>query len=262
MDNLEIYKTILKVAGEAAGLLRDLQASGRGFDVIEGETIRADLESENYIIDALKHEGIRGLFIAEENGVIDGSGPWKIVIDPLDGSRNYSKGIPWSSVSIAVAPRDSTLSGVIAGIVYPLAHIEPIGFAKGFGCYRRLVPLRKPERLGEFIYVYVDNLEALNMLSKGLDLLKGHVIRSMGSAAIEIAFTGIGVARAFLDMKAKLRVVDVAAAAGIVWECGGSIRMSPNQELDAPLKAVERFKMVVASLDHDYLNAWRHRLTG
>jgi len=261
MEHLELYRALLRVAGEAAGLLRDLQASGSGLEVVKGDTIRADLESEQYIIDALRSEGVRGLFIAEENGVLEEPGPWKIIIDPLDGSRNYSKGIPWSSVSIAVAPRQSTLSDVIAGVVYPLTGIEPIGFARGHGCFRRFTRLDRPGRLGEFIYVYVDNLEALNMLSKGLDLLKGHVIRSMGSAALEISLTGIGVARAFLDMKAKLRVVDVAAAAGIVWECGGSVRMAPGVELDSPLQGIERFKMVLASLDHGYLESWRKRLS-
>ncbi|MCE4606624.1 MAG: hypothetical protein F7B59_04735 [Desulfurococcales archaeon] len=255
MDTIEIYKTLYKVAGEAAGLIRERFWDDSSREMIAEDTMRIDLESEQYIIDALRKEGISGTFIAEETGVTEYPGSYKIVIDPLDGSRNYKRGIPWFSISIAITPKEGALEDVVAGVVYPPIRLEPIGFAKGKGCYRGLAKV-SPGKDSDYVFVYVDNPEAYRLLGEGFMRLKGKVVRSMGSAALEIALTGIGVSYAFIDLRAKLRVVDVAAASGIVWECGGSIHMLPGVELNAPLKKIERFKMVNASLDRDFVNYW------
>ena len=255
MDTFEIYKVIYTVAGEAAGLIRERFWDDSSREMIAEDTMKIDLESEQYIINTLRKEGISGTFIAEETGVTEYPGSYKVVIDPLDGSRNYKRGIPWFSISIAVAPKEGTLKDVIAGIVYPPIGLEPIGFAKGKGCYRGLVRV-SPRKSSEYVFVYVDNPEAYRLLGEGFERLKGKVVRSMGSAALEIALTGIGVGYAFIDLRAKLRVVDVAAASGVVWECGGAIHMLPNVELDAPLRKVERFRMVNASLDRDFVKYW------
>ncbi|MEB3758065.1 MAG: hypothetical protein GSR76_04350, partial [Desulfurococcales archaeon] len=102
----------------------------------------------------------------------------------------------------------------------------------------------------------VDNPEAYRLMGEGFHRLKGMVVRSMGSAALETSLTGIGVGYAFIDLRAKLRVVDVAAAAGVVWECGGTVHMLPGVELDSPLRGIERFRMVNASLDREFVEYW------
>ncbi|MCE4615072.1 MAG: hypothetical protein F7B60_06060 [Desulfurococcales archaeon] len=255
MDTFGIYKILYKVAGEAAGLVRERFWDDSSREMIAEDTMKIDLESEQYIVDSLRSEGISGKFIAEETGVTEYQGSYKIIIDPLDGSRNYKRGIPWFSISIAVAPKEGSLKDVIAGIVYPPLGIEPLGFAKGLGCYRGLVET-KAKKGSEYVFVYVDNPEAYRLMGEGFSKLKGKVVRSMGSAALEIGLTGIGVGYAFIDLRAKLRVVDVAAASGIVWECGGTIHMLPGVELDAPLRNIERFKMVNASLEKEFVEYW------
>jgi myo-inositol-1(or 4)-monophosphatase len=255
MDSFEIYKVLYKVAGEAAGLVKESFWDDSSRKMVGDDTMKIDLESEQYIIDTLRSEGISGIFIAEETGVTEYPGSHKIIIDPLDGSRNYKRGIPWFSISIAVTPKNGSLRDVVAGIVYPPFNIEPIGFARGKGCFRGMVKT-SPGKDSEYVFVYVDNPEAYQLMGEGLGKLKGKVIRSMGSAALEIALTGIGVGYAFIDLRAKLRVVDVAAACGVVWECGGYVHMLPGIELDSPLHDVERFRMVNASLDENFINYW------
>ncbi len=256
VDSLDVYRILYRVAGEAAGLVRERFHDEGSRVMVAEDTMRIDLESEEYIIDSLRREGVSGVFIGEETGVSVYPGDYKIVIDPLDGSRNYKRGIPWFSISIAVAPRDGRLRDVFAGIVYPPIGLEPIGFARGSGCFRGLVRTSPLEGGSEYVFVYVDNPEAYRLLGMGLPRLKGRVVRSMGSAALEIALTGIGVGYAFIDLRAKLRVVDVAAATGVVWECGGHVHMAPGEEIDSPLEGVERFRMVNASLDPAFLEYW------
>ncbi len=255
MDRMEIYKAVYKVAGEAAGLVRERFWDDSSREMIGEDTMRIDLESEQYIIDALRVEGVSGIFIGEETGVTEYPGSYKVVIDPLDGSRNYKRGIPWFSISIAVVPRNGSLRDVVAGVVYPPIGMDPIGFARGDGCYKGLRRI-EPRSGSEYVFVYVDNPEAYRLMGEGFHRLKGMVVRSMGSAALEISLTGIGVGYAFIDLRAKLRVVDVAAAAGVVWECGGTVHMLPGVELDSPLKGVERFRMVNASLDREFVEYW------
>ncbi len=255
MEKMELYKAVYKVAGEAAGLVRERFWDDSSREMIGEDTMRIDLESEQYIIDALKAEGVSGIFIGEETGVTEHTGGYKVVIDPLDGSRNYKRGLPWFSISIAVAPRHGSLRDVIAGVVYPPIGMDPIGFVSGEGCYRGLRRI-EPQSSSEYVFVYIDNPEAYRLMGEGFHRLKGMVVRSMGSAALEISLTGIGVGYAFIDLRAKLRVVDVAAAAGVVWECGGTVHMLPGVELDSPLKRVERFRMVNASLDKGFVEYW------
>ncbi|MCC6052460.1 MAG: hypothetical protein LM585_04415, partial [Fervidicoccaceae archaeon] len=73
-------------------------------EVEKNETIKADLLAENYIVNQLKELGFKGKIVTEETGVIEvGDSDLIAIIDPLDGSINYSLGIPWFSISIAFA---------------------------------------------------------------------------------------------------------------------------------------------------------------
>ena len=54
--------------------------------------------------------------VSEEVGVV-GDGRWRVVVDPIDGSLNAKRGIPFFSISIAVADGD-TMDDVVFGYVY------------------------------------------------------------------------------------------------------------------------------------------------
>jgi myo-inositol-1(or 4)-monophosphatase len=252
VDEAREYRRILvRIAGEAAGLLRDLSCSEEYTSRVSGETIRADLESESYIIDALKSEGLGGRVVTEERGTVSlgGEGPI-FIVDPLDGSTNYGECIPWSSVSIAVAPPGATsLREVEAGAIAPVFWGPPMSFARGEGCYvggERVEPRRPASNL---IFVYVEHPEAAMGLARVTKELGGLKVRSLGSAALELAYTSLGRARLFLDLRSRLRNVDVAAAMGMLLECGGSIVGGRGEPLDSGLGGVERVGTVIASLD-------------
>jgi len=252
MDEPQEYRRILaRIAGEAAGLLRDLSCSEEYTTRVSGETIRADLEAESYIIDALRSEGLGGRVVTEERGIVSlgGEGP-TFIVDPLDGSTNYSDCIPWSSVSIAVAPPGASgLREVEAGAVAPIFWGSTLSFARRGGCYvgeERVEPRRPPSNV---IFVYVEHPEAAMGLARVTRELGGLKVRSLGSAALELAYTSLGRARLFLDLRSRLRNVDVAAAMGMLLECGGVIVGGQGEPLDSRLEGVERVGTVIASLD-------------
>jgi myo-inositol-1(or 4)-monophosphatase len=243
-----LRRALRRIAGEAAGLLRDLSCTEEYSKRVGGETIRADIESESYIIDALRAEGFGGTVITEERGRVELNGRGPIfVLDPLDGSTNYASCIPWASVSLAALPPGArSLREVAAGVVAPVFYGYPISFARGEGCYigeERVEPGEAPR----ILFVYVDHPEAAVALARVTRRLGGLKVRSLGSAALEMALAGIGRAYAFLDLRSKLRNVDIAAALGITLECGGEALNGSGSPIDTGVGGVERVGTVISS---------------
>ena len=63
---------------------------------------QADKESERHIIDTIKRLYPSHGIIAEESGEYNPESDYKWIIDPLDGTTNFSQGLPVLSVSIAL----------------------------------------------------------------------------------------------------------------------------------------------------------------
>ena len=62
------------------------------------ETTAIDAAAERVILERLR--GIEGAtIVSEEVGILEGDGPLRIVVDPIDGSLNAKRGIPFFSVS-------------------------------------------------------------------------------------------------------------------------------------------------------------------
>ena len=74
---------------------------------------KADIESEEAILDILTAAFPDYTVIAEESGLQDKSSPYSLVIDPLDGTNNFVLGIPNFSVSIGLFHDDEIIAGVI-----------------------------------------------------------------------------------------------------------------------------------------------------
>ncbi len=241
MESEELRRILVKVSGEAAGLLRDIACTTEASTRVGEETFKADLISEEYIMDALKREGINGRFVSEERGVIVDKGDYTILIDPLDGSRNYANCIPWSSVSIAIADsKGRSLADVIAGVVTPVFYGDPVSFSSN-GCYMGATRISPPQESEKFIYVYVEHPEAAVLLAEIIGILgRGFKVRSLGSAALEITYVSIGRGKAFIDLRPKLRNIDVAAAIGLARTCGGKTTGPGGAIREIPIDKIVR----------------------
>lgn len=235
----------VRVAGEAAAYLRDRFGLEELFDVAvhhihdEDEGMRIDVESERNILELLRAEGFRGLFLGEESGLVRlGSDPYIVVADPLDGSKNYAGLIPWNAVSIAVAPlprgRSPCLLDVVAGAVAPVFQWPILSFARGRGAYEGGARATKSKRKSRLVLAYVETPEQARVVHRYLRLSDGkRSVRALGSASLEISWAGLGRAEAFIDVRSRLRVVDVAAAVWIAREAGSTVALeNPRARLD------------------------------
>ncbi len=237
-----------KVSSEAAALLRDNICDPRMAERIRGETTRADKMSEDYIVEALVREGLDVTIVSEEMGV-KGKGDLVALVDPLDGSINYINCIPWASVSIAfgLGPKRDGKGVIVAGSVAPVFNDPPLSFTLGKGCYRGGVKVEASDKEeSEIIAVYIDNKDVAQLLSKA-SFLQEYKLRSLGSASLELSYVGLGLISAFLDLRARLRNIDIAAAYGIVRECGGKVVDGFGRELSIPVMPIKKLGKVIAA---------------
>jgi myo-inositol-1(or 4)-monophosphatase len=185
----------------------------------------ADHLSEALIIDAIRAAHPEDGIIAEESGDhSSGAGhaptagvgrAW--IIDPLDGTINYANGIPFFCVSIALVEAGRPVVGVIhdptRGETYAASEDGPAtldGLPIGAST---------KERLSDFVVSMA--LSGPALISRARTVRKAiRVPRSMGSAALALAYVGDGRFDAFIQ-QGGLSSWDIAAA-GLIAERGGA----------------------------------------
>jgi len=205
-----------------------LSVREKGFEVaIKGGNPRdivtsIDLEANGRIISAIKKEFPSHRIYSEEGEGTDHGGDEQWVIDPIDGSSNFSRGIPHFSVCLGLLK-----GGVpVVGAVYNPVTRELFSFKKGGGAFLN----------GETIRVsVVSELEKAQVVfSPGSrkselwdwaaasyrKLLEHSSKRGMyGSSALDLCFIAAG--RADVGVYGTLSTLDIAAALGILYEAGG-----------------------------------------
>jgi myo-inositol-1(or 4)-monophosphatase len=182
--------------------------------------------------------------VSEEVG-ISGDGRWTIVIDPIDGSMNAKRGIPFFSISIAVADGD-TYDDVVFGYVYDFGSGEEWTATRGGGALldgEPLTQLPKDE-------IEILSFEATTTQYVADDAAKmvgvAHRLRVMGSLAITLCHLAAGRVDGVVSLKAA-RSVDIAAAQLLVRERGLAIDLLDAPPLGrAPLDLVGRSRVVAA----------------
>ncbi|MEM0021254.1 MAG: inositol monophosphatase family protein [Fervidicoccaceae archaeon] len=268
LDDEHLRKVSLSISREAAELLRELSEKGRAKERVEGrgEAIAADIISEEHILSRLREEGFSGRVIAEESGITDmGEDDLVVIIDPLDGSKNYARSIRWCSVSIAFADRSKNdMSSFIAGSVYPVFWDEPISFSISKGVFIGDKRVTKEDVLSSlekrenerYFAIYMDEEGAIEEVSKVYRIFSSIgnklSLRSLGSAALELAYVSIGRIDAFVDARSRLRIVDAAAGAGMVIAQGGSVLDLNGNSPRINFDGMYKFRNLVSFLDERF----------
>jgi myo-inositol-1(or 4)-monophosphatase len=91
-------------------------------------------------------------------------------------------------------------------------------------------------------------LKIRELLPRLLPLLeKVKHLRHFGADALELCYVADGKTDAFLDIRGKLRVTDMAGAYLILREAGGIISTPEGEELDVVLDAAQRVAFVAAA---------------
>ncbi len=183
-----------------------------------------DKEAERRLVHGLSEILPGSGFIAEEGTSNKKSDIYNWIIDPLDGTTNFTHGVPAYAISIALLKRGE----LSLGVVYEINRDECFHAARGKGAFLNHAPIQvsKVKSLDKsllatgFPYYNFDQMrQYLTILN---DFMQStHGLRRMGSAAVDLAYTACGRFEGFFEY--NLNAWDVAAGALIVQEAGGTV---------------------------------------
>lgn len=185
---------------------------------------QADVSAQDAILSTLTRADAGARFQAEEleSGQAT-SGP-RYIVDPLDGTLNFLRGIPHFSVSIAYADAE----GVRAGVVLDPTRRELFWAERGAGAFlgeRRLELGLGADLAGSSLHCGLPRLGRPNreryVASLARLMQRTASTRRLGSAALALAYVAAGRADAFFEP--GLGPWDLAAGMLLVREAGGVV---------------------------------------
>lgn len=183
-----------------------------------------DKESELRLVGALSKILPGSGFLAEEGTNQPGSNGYQWIIDPLDGTTNFTHGFPPYAVSIGL----SFEGQLVMGVVYEVHANECFYSWKGSPvfCNDREVKVARTDSLESsllatgFPYMHADKMNTHLSIIKEL-LYRTHGVRRLGSAATDLAYVACGRLDGFFEY--NLSPWDVAAGGFLVQQAGGIV---------------------------------------
>lgn len=233
-----------KVSGVSEGRLRGFVKSASEVAVKAGKLLKAnvnskrsvrrkgvvdlvtemDVASEKLIVGTLLGKYPEFSFLTEESAAIDTDSEFRWIIDPLDGTTNYTHGFPVWCVSIALEYRGK----MVVGVVYD-PNLDEL-FTAAAGLPARLngkqIKVTSRRKLRESLlatgFPYdiqtsdENNLNYFNYFAR-----RSQAVRRAGSAALDLCYLAAGRFDGFWEL--KLHPWDTAAGIVIVQQAGGRV---------------------------------------
>lgn len=193
-----------------------------------------DKKCETAIIARLKKEFHDHDILAEEGGGRRTRSKWRWIIDPLDGTLNFSKGYPLFATSIALEHKGD----IVLGVIYEPNHDEIFIAEKGSGavCNGRRIKVSETKELRNSLldtgFAYNKKREEqLQNAGHFVEFLKvAAALRRDGAAAVDLCYVACGRFDGFWEL--YLKPWDVAAGQLIVKEAGGRVTSFNGSPLD------------------------------
>lgn len=262
-----VYDNVSQMAGtaDAAGDY----GVGAGGDVSR----RIDIIAEKTVLDHLDRSGLPCVVLGEECGRVELSQNPEgyVIMDAIDGSANAVRGVPFFCSSLAFAAGDS-LSSVSAGVVTDLSSGDMYwavsGDRSGSGADGSIngggggtggaflndsrIHVRDTDPIYRIVGINTSGASARLMERLHPLFEDNNHIRHFGANALEMALFARGMLDAFVDIRDKIRIQDIAAGYLIAKEAGGLLTDHRLEPLDADLEYGTRISFIMAT-DRDML---------
>jgi myo-inositol-1(or 4)-monophosphatase len=212
-------------------------------------TLVADSEAEKELVSALS-EAASVRVLTEEAGEVGVKGAdLTAILDPVDGSSNFSRGIPFYCTSVAIADgagletlRWAAVRNLVTGDVY---YAERGRGATKNGRQIRTSGVRELKHAIAAVDVSRAGVPVVHRLAPLIAALKREV--HMGANALELCLVAEGATDAFVDIRGSMRIVDFAAAYLISLEAGAVVTSPEGGRLDLALDLRSRFSYVASA---------------
>src|SRR4030065_1023257 len=235
---IKLLRNVGKRLLEEIPLIKKGSKTAIGVGASGDKTYPIDKIAEDIIISGLDESREAMTIVSEELGIKDiKSGGKKILIDPIDGSRNAVSGIPFYCTSIAVVD-GNTVGDIESAYVVNLVNGDEFWAEKGKGAFLN----------GEKIYTQIDDELYLiayeaqhpsNDIPKITPLLvKSRKTRCLGATALDLAYLAFGAISIFVTQSLS-RSFDFASGWLLVREAGGiftDIKGNSIENLETSLK--------------------------
>ena len=183
-----------------------------------------DITAENLLIEGCLDLIPGSGFINEEGGEQESENGFVWIIDPLDGTTNFTHGIPHFCISLAL----SYMGKVVMGYVYGIMLDELFTGISGQGAFLngRNIYTSEHEFLRTSVVVTGFPYSESAWVGPQMDVMRemlshSHSFRRFGSAALDLAYVACGRIEAFYEF--RLQPWDMAAGGLIIKEAGGIV---------------------------------------
>ncbi|MFX1361649.1 MAG: inositol monophosphatase family protein [Promethearchaeota archaeon] len=249
---LKVYDAVYPLLGRKEASVKSER--GAGGDM----TMYIDLVAEEIIIKSLNKDKVNCLLISEEIGekyigdeVQAKKNKNVLIIDPLDGSNNAVRGIPYCSVSIAYAIGNK-INDIIKAVVLDLNTRDIYWAEKGKGAFLNNTKIHVSDLDITQKCFFELNLPMKNIM-KNLQKLaplirRFYRIRILGSTALTLCQIAGGSMEAFINLRESNRLVDVAAGFLILKEAGGRIFSLDGKEINKDLSIELKFPFIACNV--------------
>ncbi|QFU75075.1 inositol monophosphatase [Halioglobus maricola] len=186
-----------------------------------------DINAEQEIAYQLRKAYPDHAILGEESGLDgDADAEYTWIIDPLDGTTNFARGIPHFAISIACIHRGKLEHAVVLNPILREEFTASRGRGAALNGHRLRVSKRNSldgALLGTGIPFKGHCDDKLEAYAKSVEILAGQTagIRRAGSAALDLAYVAAGRFDAFWEV--GLAKWDIAAGALLVKEAGGLV---------------------------------------
>ncbi|MBD3254881.1 MAG: hypothetical protein GF383_07295 [Candidatus Lokiarchaeota archaeon] len=237
---LSISENVSQLIGTSEGA-KTLE-KGAGGDV----SMYIDVVAEDIVISSLEKAQVDVLLISEEIGekfIGDKEkaikNQKKLIVDPIDGSTNSSRGIPFCSVSLAYA-EGNEMNDIKKAVILDLTTKDLYWAEKEKGAFMNDKKISVSENtmsdplIFEIDYTYKHLIEAISKYAAIFSKL--YKIRIMGSVALSFCLLAKGSIDGYIDFREGTRLVDIAGGYLIVQEAGGKMFRRDGRDLNNRLK--------------------------
>lgn len=234
----KILEICIQVSREAGQLILEMAKNPRqiekksAFDLVTD----ADKAASDLITKRLLELAPESQVMSEEAEFVQSAGALIWIVDPIDGTTNYARGIPHAAVSIAAY--DSEKKEVLVGCVFNPFNNECFWASKNQGAYLNgeRIHVSRVAKLEDSIaasgYFNHTGLTYENSnLPQTWEFLKRCLgLRRNGAASLDLCWVAMG--RFDIYWEQGLKAWDMAAGALIVEEAGGQVSNYQAEKLD------------------------------
>jgi len=253
----EWEKLLLGATERVRGEVSNLAVGGKrtqpvGVGASGDRTLLADQVAEDVLMEKLL--SVAGTRVLSEEAGFKGDpdGDTLAIVDPLDGSSNFARGIPFYCTSVAVIEGD-TLQDVKVGVVRDLLTGDVYHAIRGKGTKKNGIQVHTRQvadlsRAVLGIDVSREDSERVARLAPLISAASRQV--HFGANALELSYVSDGTVDAFVDLRGKIRITDLAAAYLVASEAGATISDPQGNQLEAVFDLKHRLSFVASANLH------------